>query len=269
MPNLTKQPGTKDKLVLVIDVGNTKVALGIMQRGEIIASWRVATDIQKLEDEYAILLLALMAQKNISRNDIQGVALCSVVPPMTSIFEDLSKIYLGITPLVISAGVKTGVRIRMDNPKEVGADRIADAVAGQRLYGSPLIIIDSGTATVFDVVSKEGDYLGGTISPGMGISAEALSTRTAQLPRIKLTKPTTCIGKNTIAAMQAGIVFGYVGLIEGLITRISQELGESPNVIATGGMATLLGELTPMIKTVDANLTLKGIYFIYEMNKPQ
>jgi len=269
MPDTIKQQGKKRELLLVADIGNTKIALGILQHGDIIATWRIATDINRLEDEYSVLLLSLLANKGISEADIEGVVLCSVVPPLTSVFEELSRVYLGITPLVVSAGVKTGVRIRMDNPREVGADRIANAVAGHRLYGGPLIIIDSGTATTFDVISEEGDYLGGAISPGMGISAEALNTRTAQLPRIKLAKPNTCIGKNTITAMQAGVVFGYAGLIEGLITRIGQELEISPNVIATGGLATFISEMTPMIRTVDLNLTLKGIYFIYEMNKSQ
>ncbi len=267
MSTNTQQNNTGSKFLLAADIGNTKIALGLMQYEQIIATWRVSTDISRLEDEYAVLILSLLAHKNISQNDIGGVVLCSVVPPMTSVFEELSRMHLGITPLVVSAGVKTGVRIRMDNPKEVGADRIANAVAGHRLYGGPLIVIDSGTATTFDVVSKEGDYLGGAISPGMGISAEALNIHTAQLPRIKLTKPATCIGKNTIAAMQSGVVFGYVGLIEGLITRIGQELGASPDVIATGGLATLLSEMTPMIKIVDPDLTLKGIYYIYEMNR--
>ena len=258
---------TDDKLLLVVDIGNTKIALGVLQQGNLLATWRIATNTERLEDEYTVLLLDLMVHKGIKETDIGGVALCSVVPPLTPVFEEISKARFGINPLVVSAGVKTGVRIRMDNPREVGADRIAHAVAGHRLYGSPLIIIDSGTATVCDVVSREGDYLGGTISPGMGIAAEALSTHTAQLPRIKLTRPATVIGKNTITAMQSGIVYGYTGLIEGLITRISQELGDSPTVIATGGLAKLLGEMTPMIKIVDPNLTLKGIYFIYEMNR--
>ena len=258
----------KHGVLLAIDVGNTKIALGVFRQGKIITSWQIATDINKMVDEYAVLLLNLLSQKDIAVADIEGVALCSVVPPLTPLFEELSQHHLGISPLVISAGIKTGIRIRMDNPREVGSGRVANAVAGHQLYGGPVVIVDLGTATTFDIVSKEGDYVGGVIAPGIGIAAEALNRHTAQLPRVELIAPPHVIGKNTISAMQSGIVFGYVGLIEGIVGRISRELGESPHVIATGGLATPLAKITPVIEDIDPSLTLKGLYFIYERTKP-
>lgn len=258
----------KRKVLLVIDIGNTKIALGIFEHGEVIATWHITTDISRMMDEYATLLLTLIHHKRIALSDIEGIAMCSVVPPLTPVFQELCRHHLGVSPLVVSAGIKTGMRIRMDNPREVGGDRVANAVAGHRLYGGPVIIIDLGTATTFDVVSRDGDYLGGAIAPGVGIAAEALSKYTSQLPRVELIAPTRAIGKNTISAMQSGIVFGYIGLIEGLVARISRELGESPHIIATGGLVTPLAEITPIIEDIDPNLTLKGLYFIYQMNKP-
>ena len=259
---------TKDKVLLAIDIGNTKIAIGIFKQAEIVATWRISTDLNRMIDEYTALILNLLDyNKKIKASDIEGIVLCSVVPPLTPLFEQLCQQHFNITPMVIGAGAKTGMRILMDNPREVGSDRVANAVAGHQLYGGPAIIIDMGTATTFDVISREGDYLGGAIAPGMGISAEALNKYTAQLPRVELTAPPHAIGKNTISAMQSGIVFGYVGLIEGIINRISHELGDSPIVIATGGMAESLIKITSAIKGIDPNLTLQGLYFIYQRNK--
>ena len=238
------------------------------KQGKIIATWQIAADIDKMVDEYAALLLNLLSYKSITASDIEGAALCSVVPPLTPTFEQLCQHHLGVPSLVISAGVKTGMRIRMDNPREVGGDRVANAIAGYQLYGGPVIIIDLGTATTFDVVSEEGDYLGGAIAPGIGIAAEALNKCTSQLPRVELTAPSHVIGKNTITAMQSGIVFGYIGLIEGLVARISREMGTTPHVIATGGLARPLTGITSVIEAIEPDLTLKGLCFIYQMNKP-
>jgi type III pantothenate kinase len=220
-----------------------------------------------MSDEYAILMLDLLHYKGLDASDIKGIAMCSVVPPLTATFERLSQHYFQISPLVVAAGVKTGVRIRMDNPREVGTDRIANAAAAHHLYRGPVIIADLGTATTFDTVSKDGDYLGGAIAPGIATAAEALFTQAAMLPRIELARPKHAIGTNTITAIQSGIIFGYVGLIEGVVARIQQEIEEKAKVVATGGYAELIAKETSVIDIVNPNLTLIGLRLIYQMNK--
>ena len=254
-------------MLLAIDIGNTDITLGVFEGEELRATWHMATRIHRLADEYAAILLNLLHHQHLSTSDIKEVALCSVVPPLIATFEELFKRYFQISPLVVGAGIKTGVRIRMDNPREVGADRIVNAAAGHHLYGGPLIIADMGTATTFDIVSKEGDYLGGVISPGIVTAAEALFMKAAMLPRVEFVHPKHVIGTNTIAAMQSGIVFGYVGLIEGVVSRIQQELGEKAKVIATGGNAGLIAKETPVIEVVNPDLTLIGLRLIYLMNR--
>jgi len=254
-------------MLLAIDVGNTDTTLGVFDGEELRATWHVATEIHRRADEYAGLLSSLLHYQHLDTPDIKAVALCSVVPPLIATFEELFKRYFHISPLVVGTGVKTGVRIRMDNPKEVGTDRIVNTAAGHYLYGGPLIITDLGTATTFDIVSKEGDYLGGAIAPGIVTATEALFTRAAVLPRVELTRPKHVIGTNTITAMQSGIIFGYVGLIEGMVSRIQQELGEKTRVIATGGYAELIAKETPVIEEVNPNLTLVGLRLIYLMNR--
>jgi len=254
-------------LLLTIDIGNTETTFGVFEGEELRATWHMATDIHRLADEYAALLLNLMRQQGLDTPDIKAIALCSVVPPLISTFDELFQRYFHVTPLVVGAGVKTGVRIRMDNPREVGADRIINAAAAHHLYGGPVIVTDLGTATTFDTVSKEGDYLGGAIAPGIMSATEALSTRTSMLSRVELTHPKRAIGTNTIAAMQSGIIFGYVALIEGLVTRIQKELKEKAKVIATGGYANLIAEETNIFDGVNPDLTLIGLKLIYKMNK--
>lgn len=254
-------------MLLAIDVGNTKVAIGIFEGEKLRATWRVATDVDNLADEYAVLLLGLLAQEEIKPVEITDAILCSVVPPLVPIFEELCKKYFKISPLVVGAGIKTGVRICMDNPREVGADRVVNAMAAHRLYGGPLIVIDLGTATTFDVVSKEGDYLGGAIAPGAGIAAEALYKNTAKLPQVELVRPRHAIGKNTVSAMQSGIIFGYVGLVEGIVARIKHELGGSARVIATGGLAELIARETKVIEKIAPDLTLLGLKLVHEINQ--
>jgi type III pantothenate kinase len=185
---------------------------------------------------------------------------------MVSVFEELCRRYFGVTPLVVGSGIKTGVRISMDNPREVGPDRVVNAAAGHKLYGGPLIVIDMGTATTFDAVSKDGDYLGGAIAPGIGISAEALFERAAKLPRVELIRPKKAIGRNTVAAMQSGLIFGYVGLVEGIATRMRKELGGEAKVIATGGLAGVIAKETDVVDVLEPDLTLIGLRLIYEMN---
>jgi len=254
-------------MLLVIDIGNTNINLGVFEDEELRATWRIATDIHRMPDEYAALLLNLLQQPGLDFSDITAVALCSVAPPLTTIFEELAQRYCHISPIVVGAGVKTGVRIRMDNPREVGADRIVNAAAAHHLYGGPIIITDLGTATTFDTVSKEGDYLGGAIAPGISTAAEVLFMRAAMLPRVELTRPKQAIGTSTIAAMQSGLVFGYVGLVEAIIVRIQQELGEKAKVVATGGYAELIANETAVIDVVNPDLTLIGLRLIYLMNR--
>ena len=255
-------------MLLAIDIGNTGITLGVFEGEELRATWHIATGIHRMADEYAALLLNLLHQQGLDTPDIEAVALCSVVPPLISTFDELFQRHFHISPLVVGAGVKTGVRIRMDNPREVGADRIVNAAAAHHLYGGPVIVVDLGTATTFDTVSREGDYLGGAIAPGIVTGAEALFTQAAMLPRVELTRPEHAIGTNTIAAMQSGVIFGYVGLIEGIVARIQQELGEKAKVVATGGVAELIAKETKVIEVVNLNLTLIGLRLIYLMNKP-
>jgi type III pantothenate kinase len=254
-------------MLLVIDIGNTDTILGVFEGEELRATWHMATDIHRRADEYAALLFNLLHSQRLDTSDIKAVAMCSVVPPLVATFEELFKRYFHTSPLVVGVGVKTGVRIRMDNPREVGTDRIVNAAAGHHLYGGPLIITDLGTATTFDIVSREGDYLGGVIAPGIVTAAEALFMQAAVLPRVELTRPKRTIGTNTVTAMQSGIIFGYVALIEGMVSRIQQELGEKTKVVATGGYAELIAKETPVIDEVNPDLTLVGLRLIYLMNR--
>jgi type III pantothenate kinase len=254
-------------MLLAIDIGNTNIAFGVFDGETLRATWNVATDINKTADEYAVLLLNLLPREGLAPTDIDHVSIACVVPPLLTIFEELSQRYFKIPPLIVGPGVKTGVRICTDNPREVGADRVANAAAAHHLYGGPLIVIDFGTATTLDALSKEGDYLGGAIAPGIGIAAEALFERASKLPRVELIPPEHAIGKNTVTTMQSGIIFGYVGLIEGLVTRIKQELGGEAYVVATGGLAEVIATETKVIDTVDMHLTLLGLRLIHELNR--
>ena len=254
-------------MLLVIDIGNTDIAIGAFKGERLYATWHIATVIHRMADEYATLLLSLLDHQGLDKSDIEETALCSVVPPLTATFEDMLQRYFHISPLVVGSGVKTGVRILMDNPREVGADRIVNAAAAHHLYDGPIIVVDLGTATTFDVVSEEGDYLGGAIAPGMGLAAEALSAQTAMLPRVELVPPRQVIGTNTIAAMQSGLVFGYVSLVEGMLTRIQQKLKRKAKIVATGGYAELIAKESGVIDAVNTDLTLIGLRLIHLMNK--
>ena len=256
-------------MLLAIDIGNTDITLGVFEGEELRATWHMATGIHRMADEYAATLLNLLRHQNLATSDIKEAVLCSVVPPLIATFEELFRKYFQIAPLVVGAGVKTGVRIRMDNPREVGADRIVNAAAAHHLYGGPVIITDLGTATTFDVVSREGDYLGGVIAPGIKTAAEALFTRAAMLPRVELVRPKQTIGTNTISAIQSGLIFGYVGLIEGIVARLQKELGGKALVVVTGGYAELVAQETTVIDKVNPDLTLIGLRLIYLMNQAQ
>jgi len=254
-------------MLLAMDIGNTATSIGVFQGEELKARWTIATDVQNLVDEYAILLLNLLRSADVERGDVDEAILGSVVPSLTPVFQEVCRRYFSVTPLVVDLGVKTGVRIKYDSPRDVGADRVVDAVAAIKLYGPPLIIVDFGTATVFDAISKEGDYVGGAIAPGIGISSQALFERTAKLPRIELERPKTAIGKTTVTAMQSGIIFGYVGLIEGIVARMKVELEGEVKVIATGGWAPVIDRETSVIDVVNLDLTLIGLHLIYEANR--
>jgi len=254
-------------MLLAIDAGNTNIVLGIYDGNALISHWRVSTDRQKTADEYGILLKNLFDFQGHKFSDISAVAIASVVPPLITSLEEMSRSYFGLTPLVIGPGVKTGMPIKFDNPKEIGADRIVNAVAAYEIYGGPLIVVDFGTATTFDVVTKQGEYIGGAIAPGIGISTEALFMRAAKLPRVELVKPPHVIAKNTIHGIQAGIIFGFAGQVDGIVKRLEKELGADAFVVATGGLARLISLESETIQKVDPWLTLEGLRIIYMRNK--
>jgi len=254
-------------LLLAIDIGNTNLTLGLYRSGVLGPRWRLATAHERMPDEYGLQLVGLIQHAGHSVQELSGVCLASVVPPLTGKVVEACRNYLGLTPLVVDAGVKTGVRIRYEDPKSVGADRIVDAAAVQKLYGGPACVVDFGTATTFDAISTEGDYLGGAITPGIGIAAEALFTRTAKLPRVDLQRPPAAIGRNTVHAMQSGLLFGYVGLVEGMVARFQAELGPGMKVIATGGLAEVVARETEVIQIVAPWLTLDGLRLVWEMNQ--
>jgi type III pantothenate kinase len=256
-------------MLLAININNTNTSFGLYHKGDWIAHWRVATDRAKQPDEYAMLLRNLFEYNGLNWSQISGLAISSVVPPITPTIVDLSRRYLKHDPLIVTHQIKTGVKILIDYPAEIGADRILNALGARTFHGVPCIVVDFGTATTFDAISNEGDYLGGAIAPGLGIAAEALFNRTAKLPRIELTAPPAAIGRNTVHAMQSGLVLGYVGLIEGLVARLRAELGGRAKVVATGGMAHILAEQTPVIEAVDPMLTLEGLRLIYDLNRKE
>jgi type III pantothenate kinase len=253
--------------LLCIDIGNTNIVLGLYAGEQLVTHWRVATDHARMPDEYAVQVLALFAHRSYSASDIGDIAISSVVPTVTGVFEELCRASFGHEPLVVGAGVKTGVRIRYDSPREVGADRVTNAVAVKSLYSIPACVVDFGTATTFDAIDDTGDYLGGAIAPGIGISAEALFSRTAKLPRVELTAPPRAIGGNTVESMQSGLLFGYVGLVEGMVARFRSELGDNMQVIGTGGLASVIARETHIFDVIDPWLTLKGLRLIYNMNR--
>ena len=253
-------------MILVLDTGNTNIVLGVYHNDELIQHWRMETDRHKTEDEYGMQIKALFNHAGIEFNQIDGIIISSVVPPIMFSLERMCQKYFGIKPLVVGPGVKTGLNIKYENPREVGADRIVNAVAAIEEYGPPLIVVDFGTATTYCYINEKGEYMGGAIAPGIGISTEALFSRASKLPRIELTQPDNVVGKNTVAAMQAGIVYGYVGQVEGIVSRMKAQSKREPTVIATGGMASLIAAESTIIDTIDPYLTLKGLHVIYELN---
>lgn len=253
-------------MILVVDVGNTNTVLGVYKGEELIGHWRVASDRYKSSDEYGILFTNLLMHDGINPKDLQRVIVSSVVPPLVKILEEVCVDYFKVDYHIVGPGTKTGMNIKMDNPKEVGADRIVNAVAAYHIYGGPIIIVDFGTATTFCAVDGKGDYLGGAIAPGIGISTEALFARASKLPRIELSKPERVIGKNTIQGMQAGIIYGFVGQVDELVKRMKEELGSEAKVVATGGLASLIGSESDSINEINSLLTLQGLLILDKMN---
>jgi len=253
-------------MIFVFDIGNTNMVLGVYDKDELLHHWRVETNRHKTEDEYGMQIKMLFDHANLKFSDIDGIIISSVVPPIMMPLERMCLKYFNKKPLIVGPGVKTGLDIKYDNPKEVGADRIVNAVAAIAEHGSPLIIVDFGTATTFCCINSKNQYLGGAIAPGIGISTEALYTKASKLPRIEIAKPDDVIGKNTITAMQSGIFYGYVGQVDGIVRRFKETMKEEPKVIATGGLATLIAAETDVIDVVDPFLTLKGLQLIYKKN---
>ncbi|MCM3324949.1 type III pantothenate kinase [Cytobacillus kochii] len=253
-------------MIFVFDVGNSNMMMGVYQRDELKYHWRIETDRHKTEDEYAMIVKSLFEHEQLSFADIDGIIISSVVPPIMFALERMCEKYFHIKPLVVGPGVKTGLNIKYDNPKEVGADRIVNAVAGIHEYGGPLVIVDFGTATTYCYINEHKQYMGGAIAPGIGISTEALYSRAAKLPRIEIIRPDGIIGKNTVSAMQSGILFGYVGQVEGIVSRMKLQAKEEPLVIGTGGLASLIAKESKVIDIIDPFLTLKGLQLIYKRN---
>ena len=254
-------------MLLTIDLGNTNLTLGLYDGGELGPRWRLATDHERMPDEYGLQFLGLLTHAGRTPDDLTGVAMASVVPTLTPRVIEACIRYLKQDPLNVDTGVKTGVRILYDPPRAVGADRVCDAAAVQRLYGGPACVVDFGTATTFNAITKDGDYLGGAIAPGLGIAADALFQRAAKLNRVDLARPPSVIGKNTPHALQSGLLFGYVGLVEGMVARFREELGDKMIVIATGGLSETVAKETPVIDHLAPWLTLDGLRIIWELNQ--
>jgi type III pantothenate kinase len=253
-------------MLLTIDIGNTNITLGLYREQGIIAHWRLATVHERMPDEYGLQFLSMLSHAGYSPDDLTGICMASVVPPLSGKIQAACQQYMNHQPLVVDTGVKTGVRIRYEDPRAVGADRIVDAAAVQHLYGGPACVVDFGTGTTFDAISREGDYLGGAIAPGIGIAADALFQRAAKLPRVDLQRPPSAIGRNTVHALQSGLLFGYVSLVEGMVARFRKELGPDMKVIATGGLADTVSHETDVLQIIAPWLTLDGLRIIWELN---
>ncbi|MEK7703138.1 MAG: type III pantothenate kinase [Nitrospirota bacterium] len=256
-------------MLLAVDIGNSHIVLGIFSKNKLICEFRIATQSHKTSDEYGILVKNIIASKKMPARKITGAILSSVVPAFVSVFEEMIQNYFSLTPMVVTPQMKTGVTLKYDRPNEVGADRLVNAAAAFHREGGPIVIIDFGTATTFCVVSKAGEYLGGAIAPGLIISSEALFSYTAKLPRIEWVTPKNVIGKTTQAGMQSGLIFGHVGMVNEIISRISKEMKDHPKIIATGGLSHMIAPLCKVISILNPTLTLEGLLLIYNLNSPK
>lgn len=253
-------------MILVFDVGNTNMVVGVFDQEKLLTHWRIRTDTQRTADEYGIMIHGLFLYHKLQEENIKAAIISSVVPSLNMELEWMCQRYFGCKPILVGPGTKTGLAIKYDNPREVGADRVVNAVAGYHKYGGSLIIVDFGTATTFCVVSQAGEYLGGAIAPGIKISTDALVSRASKLPRVELVIPKSMIGKNTVMSMQVGIMYGFVGQVEGIINRMKKEMNGDVRVIATGGLAALIASETDSIDEIDEFLTLDGLRLLYELN---
>ena len=254
-------------MIVAMDIGNTNIKAAVFEGNRLVKRWRCATDPVMTSDQYGIIMADLFRYHNLNMQAVEGIMISSVVPTINYTIEHMCLTYFGVTPMFVMPGIKTGIHIKYDNPRELGSDRIANAVASYELYGGPCIFIDFGTATSFGVVSEKGEFLGGAICPGLKVTADAIVDRTAKLPRFELIKPPSVIGKNTVTNLQSGILYGHIGLVKYLIGRMKEELQQDCRVIATGGMAVLIREDAPEIDVLDGLLTLKGLRLIYQKNQ--
>jgi type III pantothenate kinase len=255
-------------MLLVIDIGNTSISLGLYEIETLGPCWRLASDGERTSDEYGILLIHLLAHAGIQPSQIGGIAIASVAPSLTGTIEQACREYLKVTPLIVDAGTRTGIALRYEDPKQqVGADRVVNAVAVRRLYKGPACIVDFGTATIFDAISAEGEYVGGAIAPGIGIASDALFRRTAKLPRVEIMRPPSAIGRNTVHSLQSGLLFGYVGLVEGMVARFRAELGADMKTIGTGALVEVIARETRSIDFIEPWLALQGLKIIFDLNR--
>jgi type III pantothenate kinase len=254
-------------MLLAVDIGNTSVTLGLFIGGKLGPRWRLASDSERTPDEYGILVVQLLERNGVEAREVKNIAIASVVPPLTGVFEQACRGYLDAAPLIVDAGTRTGIKIRYEDPKQVGADRVVNAAAVRNLFKGPVCVVDFGTATIFDAISADGEYLGGAIAPGVGIASDALFRRAAKLPRVEITRPPAAIGRNTVHSLQSGLLYGYVGIVDGMVGRFRAELGADTKTVGTGILVELIARETKSIDVIEPWLALEGLRVIHELNR--